>query len=600
MYQALYRKYRPRRFEDVVGQEHITETLRRQVELGRTGHAYIFVGTRGTGKTTCAKILSRALNCEHPVNGEPCNECAACRGIDSGAVMDVIEIDAASNGSVEDIRALREAANYTPADVKKRVYILDEAHMITTAAFPALLKILEEPPEHLVFILATTNLEKIPITILSRCQHFSFRRITPEDVAGRLKYVAAQEGFGLTDGAAALLSRLGDGSMRDALSLLDQCLPAKTVDEDTVVRAVGILGAEDTLKLWRAAVGRDTAQALELFDRSYRGGAEPISILRDLLSLLRDMLMVRVAPEGAKALLTGAFDAGMLASLSSGVGTGELVAACEILQENVNSMKDSRDKRVKAELCLLKLIAGLSGERPPARVLRYDEPAAKAPERKFEVARQEVSRKSEPAPEKPVSIPEPEEDLGGPPPWEDLDAPPEPGEDESEDWQEPTDEEFMAVLGVTVKPETAESTTPEPESPEPEAPKSAIPEPISEAPAPVTEAENAPEIAGDWWERVLKLCGQELDETELGPLASKDGAIPALTEGRLTIYARNMFVQMMVDTAKIRDAVAKAAAQVLGRQVGVSVAVGAPPEEAVPRKPGIDELARFDGIVKFT
>ncbi len=547
----------------MVGQEHITETLRRQVELGRTGHAYIFVGTRGTGKTTCAKILSRALNCEHPVNGEPCNECDACRGINSGAIMDVIEIDAASNGTVDDIRALREAANYTPADVKKRVYILDEAHMITSAAFPALLKILEEPPEHLVFILATTNLDKIPITILSRCQHFSFRRITPEIIAGRLKYVASQEGFGLTDGAAALLARLGDGSMRDALSLLDQCLPAGTVDEDTVVRAVGIMGAEDTVKLWRAAAAHDTALALEIFDKCYRGGAEPISILRDLLSLSRDMLMARVAPEGAGSLLTGAFDARTLSELSAGVDTRKLMAACEVLQENVNSMKDSRDKRVKAELCLVRLVSELSGEY--AREVR-ETPAMTAPVQRSGPKAATVRKAGTEASDTPL---DPGEDIPFSPPWEEETAS---GPAMGEKREEPVAED-------------AHEPAPEP-----------LPEPEREA----EQIRSAAHTGGDWWGEVLKKCAESLDNTEMGPLSARDSAVPRLEDTRLTIYARNMFVQMMIDTAKIRDAVAKAAGQVLGKTVGVCVVAGTPPEDGGGGgKPELDDLAKFDGIVKF-
>ena len=565
----------------MVGQEHITETLRRQVELGRTGHAYIFVGTRGTGKTTCAKILSKALNCQHPVNGEPCNECEACRGIDSGAIMDVIEIDAASNGTVDDIRALREAANYTPADVKKRVYILDEAHMITSAAFPALLKILEEPPEHLVFILATTNLDKIPITILSRCQHFSFRRITPEVIAGRLKTVASREGFALTDGAAALLSRLGDGSMRDALSLLDQCLPAETVDEDAVVRAVGIMGAEDTVKLWRACAGGDTAGALELFDRCYRGGAEPIAILRDLLGLSRDMLMVRVAPEGAQALLTGAFDARTLSELSAGAATGALMTACEALQENVNSMKDSRDKRVKAELCLVKLAAALSG----AAVEDAGEaPAVKAP-----------PRQTAPAP-KPVP---PQAETEGPPPWEDEDAPPAPGQEPppAPPWEEPD-------APVTGKPESApvEKAAPEkkPAPVEREAPPEKAAPAQQDAPA-GKPAARTPEAGEDWWSRVLDICVTKLDEAEARPLSGRDNVAARLSGTKLTLYVRNMFVQMVVDVPSVRDAVAEAAEQVLGQKVGVAVEIGTPPEgPSASRKPGLDDLKKFDGIVKFT
>ena len=229
IYQALYRKYRPRTFDEVCGQEHITETLKAQVASGRLSHAYLFVGTRGTGKTTCAKILAKAVNCLHPVDGNPCGECAACRGIDEGSVLDVVEIDAASNNGVENVRALREEAVFSPASVKKRVYIIDEVHMLSTAAFNALLKILEEPPEHLMFILATTELRKVPGTILSRCQRYSFRRLDADVIAKRLNYIAAREGFDLTPEGAALLARLADGGMRDAISLLDQCSGAPVI-----------------------------------------------------------------------------------------------------------------------------------------------------------------------------------------------------------------------------------------------------------------------------------------------------------------------------------------------------------------------------------
>ena len=230
MYQALYRKWRPKVFSDVIGQEHITETLKKQVAEGRTSHAYLFTGTRGTGKTTCAKILAKAVNCEHPVDGDPCCQCPSCLGLESGSFLDVLELDAASNNGVDQVRALRDEAIYAPANVKKRVYIVDEVHMLSTAAFNALLKILEEPPAHLMFILATTELHKVPATILSRCQRYSFKRILPADIARRLTYVARQEHIDLTPDGAELLSRLADGALRDGLSLLDQCAAAGGTD----------------------------------------------------------------------------------------------------------------------------------------------------------------------------------------------------------------------------------------------------------------------------------------------------------------------------------------------------------------------------------
>ena len=278
IYQALYRKYRPRTFDEVCGQEHITETLKAQVASGRLSHAYLFVGTRGTGKTTCAKILAKAVNCLHPVNGDPCGECAACRGIDEGSVLDVVEIDAASNNGVENVRALRDEAVFSPASVKKRVYIIDEVHMLSTAAFNALLKILEEPPEHLMFILATTELRKVPGTILSRCQRYSFRRLDADVIAKRLNYIAARAGFKLTEGGSALIARLADGGMRDAISLLDQCSGAPVIDEDAITESLGLAGGRRTAELLSAAARHDAKSALDAFAALWRDGKAALAL----------------------------------------------------------------------------------------------------------------------------------------------------------------------------------------------------------------------------------------------------------------------------------------------------------------------------------
>ncbi len=410
MYQALYRKYRPLRFEDVVGQEHITTTLRRQVETGRTSHAYLFVGSRGTGKTTCAKILSRAINCENPVGGEPCNECPACRGILSGSILDVVEIDAASNNGVDNVRAIRDEAIYSPASVSKRVYIIDEVHMLSVPAFNALLKILEEPPEHLVFILATTELQKIPATILSRCQRFSFRRLSARDIEGRIKYVAQAEGLAITDGAASLLARLGEGAMRDSLSLLDQCLGRGEITEDLVLTSVGLTGASTAAGLWRAVRSGDAASALEIFEGAYLSGTEPTPILSSLLTVLRDMLILSVAPKGSESLLSGSLSSSELRNLSSGTDRATMTRAAKALQEAVGGLSTARDQRTAAELALVSLAGLFSGEEaepetPPAR-------PAPAP-----VSKSAPAPKPEPKPEpkqepKPAPAPEPK-----PEPW---------------------------------------------------------------------------------------------------------------------------------------------------------------------------------------
>ena len=356
MYQALYRKWRPRTFDDVVGQTHITETLKRQVATGRLSHAYLFTGTRGTGKTTCAKILARAVNCEHPVDGNPCNQCDACRGIENGSILDVLELDAASNNGVDQVRALRDEAVYTPAAVRKRVYIVDEVHMLSTAAFNALLKILEEPPEHLMFILATTELHKVPATIKSRCQQFSFQRILPGDIAARLHYVAGQEGIRLTTEGASLLARLADGGLRDALSLLDQCAGTDgPVDEGRILDALGLAGNLESAKLMGMVAKRDTQGALEDLARLYSGGKDVSTVLGELSTLTRDLLIRKTAPRSGSALLSGNWDETTMRGLSEHFTAPRLVWILTVLQGVLAHLRRSSNRRTDAELCLMRL-----------------------------------------------------------------------------------------------------------------------------------------------------------------------------------------------------------------------------------------------------
>lgn len=356
MYQALYRKWRPRTFDDVVGQGHITETLKRQVAAGRLSHAYLFTGTRGTGKTTCAKILARAVNCEHPVNGNPCNQCPSCLGIENGSILDVLELDAASNNGVDQVRALRDEAVYTPAAVRKRVYIVDEVHMLSSAAFNALLKILEEPPEHLMFILATTELHKVPATIKSRCQQFSFKRILPGDIAARLAYVAREEGVELRGEGAALLARLADGGLRDALSLLDQCaVTDRPIGEQEVLDALGLAGNLETAGLMEQIGNGDTAGALETLGRLYGAGKEIGSLLNELAALARDLLIRKTAPKGGAPLLTGGYDENTMRKLSNLFQTARLAQILGLLQSTIAELPRSGNRRTDAELCLIRL-----------------------------------------------------------------------------------------------------------------------------------------------------------------------------------------------------------------------------------------------------
>ena len=362
MYQALYRKWRPQTFDQVVGQQHITETLKNQVRTGRLSHAYLFIGTRGTGKTTCARILAKAVNCEHPVDGNPCGVCPACRGISDGSVLDVVELDAASNNGVDNVRALREEAVFTPASVRKRVYIIDEVHMLSASAFNALLKILEEPPEHLMFILATTELQKVPATILSRCQRHSFRRIDTPDIAEYLEYIAKQENFKLGHEAAELIARLADGGVRDALSLLDQCSASATIDLEAVYSAMGLAGNRRTAQLMSGILDHDTDKTLRDFNSMWMDGKDPATLLTELSGLLRDTLMTHVAPKGARSLISGGYDDTTLGELSGRMTTEEIICAMETVQKYTASMRESTSPKTTAELCLVSLCDNTMGE----------------------------------------------------------------------------------------------------------------------------------------------------------------------------------------------------------------------------------------------
>ena len=356
-YQALYRKYRPQTFDDVVGQMAVTQTLKTQLLSGHMSHAYLFTGSRGTGKTSCAKILSKAVNCLNPQDGNPCNCCAACKSIDAGTCMDVLEIDAASNNGVDNVRDLRDDAVYAPSQVKKRVYIIDEVHMLSISAFNALLKIIEEPPEHLLFILATTELHKVPATILSRCQRFSFRRITPEDIAARLQYVSYQENIDLDDGAARVLARLADGGMRDGLSLLDQCASA-TVGELTAQRVyecLGIAGEQTCGRMLSFVADKNTKGVLELFNRLYADGKDVAAMIDELASLCRDLMILKTAPEAGISMMSGVASDSEAKQLVNRFSPGELVRMIGLLQQTAAGFTRSSSRRLDAELCLMNL-----------------------------------------------------------------------------------------------------------------------------------------------------------------------------------------------------------------------------------------------------
>lgn len=386
MYQALYRKWRPKTFDEVVGQKHITETLKNQIITGRLSHAYLFIGTRGTGKTTCAKILAKALNCQHPENGNPCGKCPACVGIEDGSILDVVEIDAASNNGVDNVRQLREEAVFSPVSVKKRVYIIDEVHMLSTAAFNALLKILEEPPEHLTFILATTELNKVPATILSRCQRHSFKRLDSAVITEHLEHVASCEGLKLEHDAAELIAGLAEGGMRDALSLLDQCSGAEDITVDSVYSAMGLAGNRRTAKLLDYTVKHNTEAALELFDELWTDGKDPATLLGELNTLLRDCMMLSVAPRAGANLLSGRFDKEILSVFCKKLTKAELLCRINTVSDYLIKIRGAKSPRLCAEMCLValcdpSLTEGLDEIRARLSRLEYD--MANAPRARY-------------------------------------------------------------------------------------------------------------------------------------------------------------------------------------------------------------------------
>ncbi len=356
MYQVLYRKWRPKIFSDVVGQPHITSTLKNEIESGRHSHAYLFTGSRGTGKTTCAKILSKAVNCLHPVNGDPCNECEICKKIYNGSIMDVIEIDAASNNGVENIRDIRQEVNFAPASCKYRVYIIDEVHMLSAGAFNALLKTLEEPPEHVKFILATTEVHKIPATILSRCQRFDFRRIPSEDMISRMSYIAAQEGLTLENEAGMLISRISDGGMRDALSLLDQCSGrSKKITAELVSQVAGLTSKDYLFRLADALCKSDCAGAMEILDELHNSSCDMERLCSEMINHYRSLMIVKTVKKANDLIVCTKEEFEQTVKQATEYTLESILYSIDLLQETSGNMKKGVNKRIEMEMAVIKL-----------------------------------------------------------------------------------------------------------------------------------------------------------------------------------------------------------------------------------------------------
>ena len=373
MYQALYRKWRPQTFSDVSGQETVTTALKNELKTGRLSHAYLFTGCRGTGKTTCAKILAKAVNCLHPVDGDPCNECEICRGIDSGSILDVTEIDAASNNGVDNIRDLRDEVAYTPVSGKYRVYIIDEVHMLSAGAFNALLKTLEEPPAHVMFILATTEVHKLPATILSRCQRFDFGRIRPEEIAARIHYVAKEEGLTITEDAALLLARLADGALRDALSLLDQCASvAKEIDMNTVAQVTGMAGQETLSALTACVARKDAPAALAAVDSLYRSAKDMERLCAEWIGYLRNLMVLHSVAEPGELVIASAEELARLRAEAQQVGLPTILHTMEVLQGTLDRLRGGVSRRVEMEMAVIRLCDPRLDSADAALVRRID------------------------------------------------------------------------------------------------------------------------------------------------------------------------------------------------------------------------------------
>ena len=531
VYQALYRKYRPRTFSEVVGQSHITDTLQRQVAEGRVGHAYLFTGTRGTGKTTCARILAKAVNCEHPVDGAPCCQCDSCRGIDAGTLLDVTELDAASNGSVNDARSLREEAVYPPAVLQKRVYIIDEVHMLSRDAFNALLKIMEEPPAHLLFILATTEIQKVPATILSRCQRFNFKRILPHDMEQQLLKVAKAEAIDLTPDGADLLARMANGALRDALSLLDQCRAAgAVVDGRSVLDTLGLAGSTQTVQLMRLLLARQGGDALALLDQLYRGGKDVGALLGELSDLCRDMTVLAAAPEGGAALLGGLYDRKTLSELTAEIPMRRLLYMTDTIQRTAAALPRSIRQRTDAELCLLRLCDESLSNDTEALADRVS-------------ALEDALKKGVVPAERPAARP---------------------------------------AAAPTPSPRREVSPIPQETSPAPE------PAPVPTAPAPATPApESAPAAPGAGGDSQVWAA---LIEHYKGPLTIPDrvwlNQATGTREGDvLTVSCANDLVKQQLSRKAIEDVLCGVTSRHVGRPVRVQFTVGGGPAAPVRRAP---------------
>lgn len=476
MYQVLYRKYRPRVFADVYGQDHVTSTLKNEIKEGRISHAYLFTGSRGTGKTTCAKILAKAVNCPNAVDGEPCNACEICKGLDSGTIYDVVEIDAASNNGVDNIRDLREEVNYTPTRGKYRVYIIDEVHMLSTGAFNALLKTLEEPPAHVIFILATTEVHKLPATILSRCQRFDFKRIQPETMAVRLQQVAGLEGMELAPDAATLIARIADGALRDGLSILDQCAGrSKQITAQLVSEVAGLAGREALYRLSDAVLARDSSAAVEELAQLHENSYDMERLCVEMINHFRNFMMVKTVKKSRELIICTDDEYKHIEESAGQFTLAQILRGLDLFQSTLVKIKGGATPRIEMEMAFIRLCepkletdSDAINQRLSAleRAVQNGVPAAPVKTVQF------PAPAARPAPTQPTVPPTPQ-----PTPAAAAPAPePEP------------------VPATSAEPVSAPVPEPAPVQPEPPVP----PEPAAAAPSPAPAADSEQKLFMQW------------------------------------------------------------------------------------------------------
>ena len=525
MYRALYRKWRPQRFEDVVGQRAIVTALKNQITANRVGHAYLFTGVRGTGKTTCAKIFAKAVNCLHPVNGDPCGECEICRGIDNGSILDVVEMDAASNNGVDDIRDLRDETAYTPSACKYKVYIIDEVHMLSTAAFNALLKTLEEPPAHVIFILATTEIQKVPATILSRCQRYDFTRIGPEDIARRVEYIAGEEKLELTPDGAELIARLADGALRDALSILDTCagVTAK-IDADVVRRMAGVTDRSYLFRISDALEAQDGAAALAQLAQLRQQSVDVKRLTEELIAHYRALMLA--ALPGGQALLSGVSPEEEALYLEKGpqLGQREAIRAIRALGSALEHMTRGSDQRIELELALFSLseppqqMQAVPVQAVPARAAA--QPAVVQPFASAPAAQPFASAPARPAPTAEPTPAQPQEAVPVQPAVPAASVPQTVEPEQAETSPAPAEE----TLPLPEEPPVQQTETPLPwEEPPASVEQPAAPEPVQQPSVPPVQEKTADPVPGKsdktvqegiapfpYWEQVV----QQLQEKD--------------------------------------------------------------------------------------